>query len=588
MKTNILITGSECVPFIKTGGLADVMGSLPKYFDKERYDVRVMMPLYTCIPQEYRSKMEYVTHFYTGFLWREQYCGLKTLTLDGVRFYFIDNESYFGGPGPYSYMGGDIEKFSFFCRMVLSVLPLINWKPDVIHCNDWQTGLIPVYLNDYFQGDLFFHNIRTIFTIHNLKFQGTYDVATIMNKTGLSAYYFTPDKLEAYGNGNLLKGGLVYSDRITTVSKTYADEICTMEYGEGLDGLLNAKREKLVGIVNGIDTSFYDPANDPDIAKGYTAESVFSGKPEDKAALQRELGLYEDPGYMLIGIISRLTDQKGFDLIGSVMDELMKDHVQVAVLGSGEYVYEEMLRNFAQRYPGRFSTSIFYSEPLSHRIYAGADAFLMPSRFEPCGLSQLMSLRYGTLPIVRETGGLKDTVHAYNENTDEGTGFSFARYDAWDMLNTIRYAERIFFDRRDAWDRMVVRAMKEDFSWDVSARQYEKLYDELAEEKRNAEESAKRAQEAALHPSVRKKKEVKAEEAPAEEAPADTAPQEKPVKKPRKTAAKKAAEDAVTEETAAEKKPAAKKTAVKKTAEEKEPVKKSASRKKAPEKGTEE
>ena len=504
MKTNILITGSECVPFVKTGGLADVIGSLPKYFDKEHYDVRVMMPLYTCIPDEYRSQMEYVTHFYTGFLWREQYCGLKKLELDGVLYYFIDNESYFGGSGPYSYMGGDIEKFSFFSRMVLSVLPLIGWKPDVIHCNDWQTGLIPVYLNDYFQGDLFFHNIRTIFTIHNLKFQGTYDVETIMNKTGLSAYYFTSDKLEAYGNGNLLKGGLVYSDRITTVSKTYADEICTLEYGEGLDGLLRAKREKLRGILNGIDTSFYDPANDPSIAAGFSVEDPFPGKAANKAALQHELGLNEDPNTMLIGIISRLTDQKGFDLIGTVMEELMRDNVQIAVLGSGEYVYEEMLRNFASRYPGRFSTSIFYSEPLSHRICAGADAFLMPSRFEPCGLSQLMSLRYGTLPIVCETGGLTDTVAAYNEITDEGTAFSFARYDAWDMLNTIRYAERIYFDRRENWNRMVVRAMKQDFSWDASARQYEKLYDELAEEKRNAEDRAREEQKPKPKPRAKK------------------------------------------------------------------------------------
>jgi starch synthase len=406
-------------------------------------------------------------------------------------------------------MGGDIEKFAFFCRMVLSVLPLLQWKPDVIHCNDWQTGLIPVYLNDYFQGDLFFHNIRTIFTIHNLKFQGTYDVGTIMNKTGLSAYYFTPDKLEAYGNGNLLKGGLVYSDRITTVSGSYAEEICTPEYGEGMDGLLCAKKDKLRGILNGIDTSFYDPANDPDIPASYSAETARAGKAANKAALQRELGLNEDPNTMLIGIISRLTDQKGFDLVGTVMDELMRDNVQIAVLGSGEYVYEEMLRNFAARYPGRFSTSIFYSEPLSHRIYAGADAFLMPSRFEPCGLSQLMSLRYGTLPVVRETGGLKDTVHAYNELTDEGTGFSFARYDAWDMLNTIRYAERIYFDRRDAWDRMVQRAMNEDFSWDASARQYEKLYDELATEKWNAEAAAVKVAEEAAHNKASKETEKK-------------------------------------------------------------------------------
>lgn len=483
-KTNVLFAASECVPFIKTGGLADVAGSLPKHFDKKKYDVRVIMPKYTCIKDSLRERMEYVTHFYTGFCWRDQYVGLYQLELDGVIIYFIDSEFYFSGSWPYSNVYDDIEKFAFFSRMVLSVLPLLSWKPDIIHCHDWQTGLIPVYLNDSFQGDLFYHHMKTIFTIHNLKFQGTWDVKTMMDKTGLSAYYFTPDKLEAYKNGNMLKGGLVYADRITTVSETYADEIRMPFYGEGLDGLLRAKSDRLTGIVNGIDTDFYNPAADPDIAKTYTTRSAVKGKAENKAALQEELGLEKNPNAFLIGMISRLTDQKGFDLIDCVMRDLAElPNVQLAILGTGEKRYEDMLRYYASVYPGKISSNIYFSEPLSHRIYAGCDAFLMPSLFEPCGLSQLMSLRYGTLPIVRETGGLKDTVIAYNEVTNEGTGFSFRNYNAHEMLGIIQYAKHVYENQRKAWDEMLVRAMKQDFSWAASARKYQKLYDELLKEK---------------------------------------------------------------------------------------------------------
>ncbi len=491
----ILFAASECVPFIKTGGLADVVGSLPKYFNKSEYDVRVIMPKYLCIKESLRAQMKYVTHFYTDFCWRNQYVGILEMEYQGVHFYFVDSEFYFGGPWPYGNMYEDIEKFCFFDKMVLSILPQIHFKPDIIHCHDWQTGLIPVYLNDSFQADPFFWGIKTIFTIHNLKFQGVWNVDTMKNMSGLSDYYFTSDKLEAYGNGNMLKGGLVYADRITTVSRSYAEEIKMPFYGEGLDGLLRAKSSDLSGILNGIDYEIYNPATDKDIAANYDVDGVQEGKAKNKAALQQELGLEQKPDVFMIGIVSRLTDQKGFDLIECVLDQIASDDVQLVVLGTGEWRYQNMFRTIADRYPGRVSANIFYSEPLSHRIYAACDAFLMPSLFEPCGLSQLMALRYGTLPIVRETGGLRDTVKPYNEVDGTGTGFSFANYNAHEMLDIIRYAKRVYRDSRFAWNAMVVRAMQQDFSWEASARQYETLYDEVIAEEQIREELAREMQE---------------------------------------------------------------------------------------------
>ena len=330
----ILFAASECVPFIKTGGLADVVGSLPKYFNKEEYDVRVMLPKYLCIKEELRSQMKYVTHFYTDFYWRNQYVGILEMEYQGVKFYFIDSEFYFGGPWPYSNMYEDIEKFSFFSKAVLSSLPLMGFRPHIIHCHEWQTGLIPVYLNDSFQGDPFFWGIKTIFTIHNLKFQGTWDVNTIRNVTGLSDYYFTSDKLESYNNGNLLKGGLVYADKITTVSNSYAEEIKMPFYGEGLDGLLRARSNSLSGIVNGIDYNFYNPETDADIEANYNIKTVFDQKPKNKEALQKELGLEVNPNAFMIGIVSRLTDQKGFDLIDCVIEQICSEDVQLVVLGT--------------------------------------------------------------------------------------------------------------------------------------------------------------------------------------------------------------------------------------------------------------
>ena len=475
----ILFVASEAVPFIKTGGLADVVGSLPKCFDKEYFDVRVMIPKYLCIKQEWRDKMDYISHFYMDYMGQSRYVGIMHYEHEGIHFYFIDNEGYFSGPKPYGDWLYDLEKFSFFCNAALSALPVIGFQPDVVHCHDWQTGLIPVYLKDRFHDGEFFRNMKSVFTIHNLKFQGVWDVKTIQRFSGLSNYYFAPDKLEAYKDGNLLKGGVVYADAITTVSNTYAEEIKMPFYGEGLDGLMRARSDSLRGIVNGIDYDDFNPATDTMIEQPYDAKNFRKEKAKNKRALQRELGLEEDEHKMMIGIVSRLTDQKGFDLIQYVMEDLCSDDIQLVILGTGEERYENMFRHYDWKYHNKVSAQIYYSEPLSHKIYAASDAFLMPSLFEPCGLSQLMALRYGTLPIVRETGGLKDTVEPYNEFEGTGTGFSFANYNAHEMLTSIRYAEQIYYDRKREWNKMVDRAMAKDYSWNASALKYQELYDWL-------------------------------------------------------------------------------------------------------------
>ena len=476
---NVLFIASEAVPFIKTGGLADVCGALPKTFDHKDWDVRVVIPNYSCIPEKYRSQFEYVTHFYMDLGFKNCYVGIMQMQYDGIQFYFIDNEYYFSGPKPYDSAPWDLEKFAFFSKAVLSVLPVIGFRPDIIHCHDWQTGLVPVYLHDSFQENEFFRGIKTVMTIHNLKFQGVWDVKTVKDITGLSDYYFAPDKLEAYKDANFLKGGMVFADAITTVSNTYAEEIKTPFYGEKLDGLLNARANSLRGIVNGIDYNEFNPETDPNITKNYNAKNFRKEKIKNKIQLQKDLGLEQDPKAMMIGIVSRLTDQKGFDLIAYIMDELCQDAVQIVALGTGEERYENMFRHFDWKYHGKVSAQIYYDEAMSHRIYAASDAFLMPSLFEPCGLSQLMSLRYGTLPIVRETGGLKDTVVPYNEFEGTGTGFSFVNYNAHEMLATIRYAESVYYDKKREWNKMVDRAMAADFSWNNSARQYEEMYNWL-------------------------------------------------------------------------------------------------------------
>lgn len=473
----ILFAASEAVPFIKTGGLADVVGTLPKYFNKEKYDVRVILPKYACMKDIFKEQLVYNTHFYMDFNSQRKYVGIMEMEYEGVKFYFIDNEEYFSGPKPYTDAAKDIEKFAYFAKAVVCTLPVIEFKPDVLHCHDWQTGLVPVFLdhfrfyNDYFSG------IRTAITIHNLKFQGVWSIPGMKEITELPDYYFTSDKLEAYGDANMLKGGIVYANKVTTVSSTYAEEIKTPFYGERLEGLMKARSNSLLGIVNGIDYSDFSPENDKHIVQKYTVKNFKEEKVKNKIALQEELGLNQDAEKMMIGVVSRLTDQKGFDLVAHVFDELCQDDIQFVILGTGEEQYENLFRHYAWKYPEKVSANIYYSDAMSHKIYAACDAFLMPSLFEPCGLSQLMSLKYGTLPIVRETGGLKDTVDNYDGN--KGTGFSFPNYNAHEMLDTLRRAESVYYDDKNSWNDIVERAMKADFSWISSARKYEEMYNNI-------------------------------------------------------------------------------------------------------------
>ena len=475
----ILFAASEAIPFIKTGGLADVTGSLPKYFDRKKYDVRIILPKYLCMDERFKGQLHFKCHFYVNLSWRKQYAGIFEAKQDGITYYFVDNEFYFAGDKPYNELYQDIEKFAYFSKAILEALPFLDFCPDIIHCHDWQTGLIPVYLKERFHGGDFYRNMKSVITIHNLKFQGKWDVKTVQSITGLPEYYFTSDKLEAYKDANLLKGGIVFADAVTTVSDTYAEEIKTPFYGEGLDGLLRARSHDLRGIVNGIDYGEFNPETDKNIVKAYNAVNFRKEKVKNKRALQEELGLRVDDKKMMIGLVSRLTDQKGLDLIAYVMDELCQDDIQFVVLGTGEERYENMFRHFDWKYGDKVSANIYYSDALSHKIYAACDAYLMPSLFEPCGLSQLIALRYGTVPIVRETGGLKDTVQPYNEYESTGTGFSFTNYNAHEMLNTIRYAEHIYYDRKREWNKIVDRAMATDYSWKVSAGKYQEMYDWL-------------------------------------------------------------------------------------------------------------
>lgn len=474
----VLFATSEAAPFVKTGGLGDVAGSLPAVLREKGVDARVILPLYRCIPQQYKDKMHYINHIYINMAWRRQYAGVFEMEHNGCLYYFVDNEFYFNGDKPYDYIHLDCEKFIFFSKAVLSLLPTLDFRPDVINCNDWQTGPIPVFL-DTFQDNEFYRGIKTVMTIHNLKFQGRWDFKAIKDAMGISDYYFTADKMEYYKDANLLKGGMVYANKISTVSDTYAGEITTREYGEGLDSLLAARRNDLVGIVNGISYTDWNPQKDSMIYTNYTAKTVHKKKIENKRKLQEELGLPVDDNRMMIGIVSRLTDQKGFDLVAYKIEELCNGGAQVVVLGTGDEKYENLFRHYAWKYPDRMSAQIYFSNEMSHKIYAACDAFLMPSRFEPCGLSQLISLRYGTVPIVRETGGLKDTVIPYNEYTGEGTGFSFANYNADEMMNIIWYAMDIYYNRKDEWNNIIDNGMAADYSWNVSADKYINMYQNL-------------------------------------------------------------------------------------------------------------
>ena len=566
----VLFAASECVPFVKTGGLADVVGALPKRLRDLGVDVRVMLPMYSAIEPKWREKMEHVLFFYVNLGWRRQYVGIEKLVYEGITFYFIDNEQYFGRNYIYGYGADEGERFAYFCRAVLESLPLIDFVPDVIHCNDWQTGLIPPMLDIQYRKLEQYRNVKTVFTIHNLKYQGLFQIDDIEEMVSLGELAYTADSLEFYGMCSFIKGGIVFADHITTVSPTYAQEIQTAYYGERLDGLLRARADSLTGILNGIDTVEYDPETDPSIAVNYTADT-FEKKAGDKIALQRQLGLHENADAPIIAMVTRLNSQKGLDLVERVLAEIMSTGAQMVVLGMGESKYEDLF-NWAQwKYAGQLSATFQMNHELSHRIYAGADMYLMPSMFEPCGLSQLISLRYGTLPIVRETGGLRDTVLSYNEYTGEGNGFTFLNYNAHDMLHVIERAVSIYHEKKDVWNMLARRAMQGSYGWDESAKKYLSLYEELiaAKPAKPARKKAVKTEEGEKKPAARKKA-AKVEDA-AEKKPAA-----------RKKAAK--AEEAPAE--AAEKKPAARRTAKPKAEAgeaEKKPARRTRAKKAEPE-----
>ena len=470
----VLFCASECVPFVKTGGLADVIGALPKELKKQGCEVRVMIPKYRVIDWEYIVSMEHVCHYQLPFGNGSVFCGIDTLEYEGIRFYFIDNLAMFGHDGVYTGDEQEGFRYAFFCRAVLDSLPRVDFFPDVIHCNDWQTGLIPALLKTQYANDPDYARIKTVFTIHNLRFQGLYCWGKIADVLHIDGRYFSADSLEFYGLLSFMKGGLVYADRITTVSPSYAEEICTEYYGERLDGLLRARKYSLSGILNGIDTASYDPHTDPALEEHYSIRNP-QVKKSLKAKLQKDLGLAERDVPML-SIVSRLTDQKGLDLIACVLEEILALDVQLVVIGLGDQRYTDMLRNAQRRHFGAVVLCSVLDEKLARKVYAASDLYLMPSQFEPCGLSQMIAMRYGTIPIVRETGGLRDSVVPYNKYTDEGTGFGFKNYNAHEMLRQIEDAVWFWRNEPEMWDRLVHRAMKMDFSWKNSAKQYLNLY----------------------------------------------------------------------------------------------------------------
>lgn len=483
MSKNIVFIGSECHPFVKTGGLGDVMYALPRALTGMDCKVRVILPCYECIPQKYQDKMVWRGSFMMdlGETGRNVHVGIMEYIWDGVAYDFIDNKEFFSGKKPYTDLVADIPKYCYFSKAALAALNYMDEVPDVIHCHDWQAGLVPVYLRTLFR-DTPVAKAKTAITIHNLRFQGIYNVPTIKYWSGLPGHVFRYDAVAQGPNdmdANMFKGGLSYADRITTVSKTYAKEIQTAEYGETLDAHLRYHAGKLIGIVNGIDVEMWNTETDPALTVHYGVENAVEGKKQAKAALQEELGLNVDGEKMVLGLISRLTDQKGLDLFNAIIPQVMDGNTQIVVLGTGDKVYEESFKAYADRYPGDFAACILYDEPLAHRIYAASDALLVPSRFEPCGLTQLNAMRYGTVPIVRETGGLKDTVAPYNWDENSGNGFTFVQYDAGLLLEAINDAKTIFFTERQRWDEMVQRDMCKDVSWAASAQQYLEMYEEL-------------------------------------------------------------------------------------------------------------
>lgn len=569
-KMNVVFASAEAAPFVKTGGLGDVAGSLPAALQKAGANVIVMVPLYGTISDEYKNKMEHVAEFYVSLGWRNEYCGLERLVHNDVTYLFVDNKRYFDRDYPYGFFD-DGERFAFFSKAITESLQHLpdGFRPDILHCNDWHTALAPVFLREFYQGMPLYENVSTIFSIHNIAFQGQFSAKVLEDICGLAHIPAAAFQLTCGHDAvNFMQGALNYSDAITTVSPTYAGEIQTPAYGEHLDGVLRRRREALQGIVNGIDTDHFNPETDPAIAQNFSV-SDRSGKAICKAKLQEELGLTVRDDQPLMTMVTRLTRQKGMDLVTYALDRILSNGVQVAVLGTGDYEYENALRYFASKYPGQMAARIQFDPALSQRMYAGSDMFLMPSLFEPCGLSQMIAMRYGTLPVVRETGGLKDTVIPYNYETGEGTGFSFANFNGDEMGDAVFRGARLFWDNHDAWNNVVTQAMSQDFSWTRSASKYMDLYrwmhpevpvwvPELKEKTEEIVEEPKTEEATAEHP---KAEEVKAPEA---EAPAaKPAPAKKAA--PRKTAAKmpatKPAAEAVgaaKEEIPSAKKPAAK------------------------------
>lgn len=572
----ILFTASECVPFVKTGGLADVVGALAPVLARQGHDVRVILPLYGAIAEKYTEQMTHVVDFEVELGWRKQYCGIEMLRQDGVTWYFMDNKFYFGRPYIYGLGGDEYERFGFFCRAALNALPLLDFQPDVIHAHDWQSGMVPALLKIQYAHLPFFAHMKSMFTIHNLQYQGIFGIREVQDVLGLGDGLWTNDKLECYGCANFMKAALVYADVITTVSPSYSEEIQTAYYGERLDGLLRARKHEVYGVLNGIDMADYDPATDTRIAATYSVDHM-AGKAECKADLQRKLGLNVDPNVPIIGMVGRLSNQKGLDLVDYIISDLLNQDVQLVVLGMGESRYVNLFSWAEGEYRGKMAARFTMDHALAHQIYAGCDMFLMPSQFEPCGLSQLIALRYGTLPIVRETGGLRDTVLSYNEYTGEGNGFSFFNYNAHDMLNTIERAIHYYHHEKETWAMLQQRGMSGDYSWTNSAGKYMELYRGLVGESELKDPAEPDAQQVTVvdMPAAETEAPVSEAEAPAP-APKKRAPRKKaadgeaaPEKKPRATSRKKAEDAAEGEE-----KP--KKRTAKKAAEsaEGEPAKK--------------
>lgn len=567
-KMQIVFASAECAPFVKTGGLGDVAGSLPAALVRAGAEVIVMVPKYATIKDEYKAQMEHFSDFYVSLGWRNEYCGLEKLEHDGVTYMFIDNERYFARDYPYGFFD-DGERFAFFSKAITESLQHLpaGFECDILHCNDWQTALAPVFLREFYQGLPLYDRVKTVFSIHNVAFQGQFSDTVMEDILGVAHIPAAASQLRCDACSiNYMLGALRYADAITTVSPTYANEIQTPEFGEGLDGVLRERSYALQGILNGIDVAGFDPATDKRIAANYTVEDR-SGKAVCKAKLQEELGLEVRDDRPLMVMVTRLTRQKGMDLVMYALDRILAGGVQVAVLGTGDRDYEDGLRYFQDKYPGTMAARIEFDPALSQRMYAAADMFLMPSKFEPCGLSQIIAMRYGTLPIVRETGGLKDTVIPYNEFTGEGTGFSFSNFNGDEMGDAVFRAARLFWDNRDAWNQLVTQAMSQDFSWTRSADKYLDLYFFMHPE---IERPAAVVEEAAPAETPVAVEESKAEEKPAEaevKAEAAPEPEAKPAAKPaakktttRKTTAKKATAAKTATKTASTTKAAASKT----------------------------